>query len=177
MPSVTSMPATYAPIRIVLQKSQNPVDDDKLIIIPNEEDGYDVTFHNNTVSVVHTRYVETDDIMDYLENFFDAVQYDKSPYMFVQVDMPSYPPILLTPSDVEDYMYVIEQQILGMEEDWPMQTLLPIKPATESKKNSKSKKSKKHVQTDSKNDDMDEIVRIILGLNEPSSCTARSCCN
>ena len=171
------MPA-YAPIRIVLQKStMNPAEDDILKIVPHEEDGYDVIFRNNTVSVVHTRHVATDDLMDYLENFFDAIQHDVTPYEFIQVDVPSYPPILLTPDCVDEYLYVIEDQIDGMSEDWPVETLLPINPKPKSKSESKKSKKSKKSNTTNDEDEMDEIVRILLGLGEPASCSTRSCCH
>ncbi len=106
--------------KIVFYFQKNGHKDDILRIIPDDEsDGYYVELKQAQVGVSNSRYVKHRDIMKYIDLVFQSVVYDEDGPDNIQIDCPTYPSVILTRDDLEDYLDVLEDQIDSLQDYWP----------------------------------------------------------
>ena len=112
----------YAKILVTIQREGKP--DDILSIVPDlESDGYYATFRQRTVGNTVDRYFENEAMLPYLASFFTALLYDHERPDFVQLDVPMYSTVLLTPDTLMSYGSVLlTDQIASLQDDWPFES-------------------------------------------------------
>lgn len=111
---------------IRLLNHDNP--DDILTLDPDmDSTGFNVLFNQQTTKMKTEHWVDYDDVVEYLESFFESLQYDsdtKSSYK-IQVEVPGLPCVLLKKTDLNDYLYnVLDKYMdnLNYNNEWPLES-------------------------------------------------------
>jgi len=100
-------PEVYSEIRIFLQRADQP--DDVLIVKPdNHSQWYDMTFKQNTLGVTTTN------------SFLRCLLIDEDKCSHVQVDIPSYPTVILKLHNIPSYYTLLRQKVLNIISHWPL---------------------------------------------------------
>jgi hypothetical protein len=108
----------YGPVVLILQKLSSP--DDTLTITPSDDsDRYDVKFVQRTIGNTTYRSVRSNRIYDYLDFFVRALMIDTEGPTHVQIDVPTYPTVILNTNKVANYLVLLFDQIHSLERDWP----------------------------------------------------------
>jgi len=111
----------YAKILVTIQRDGKS--DDLLIVTPDlESDGYYVTFKQKTIGNTVDRYFENAALLPYISSFFTGLLYDHQRPDFVQIDVPMYPTVLLTPEKLFAYDAVLNHQVESLQDDWPFES-------------------------------------------------------
>ena len=113
---------SYAPIVVILQKSD--CEDDRLTVTPNDANGFDVKFVQNTINLVTKLYVDEDEITNYLYHFFQSLALDERGYEYVQIDCPGFPSVIKGVDTVQKYFQVLCGQIDSIFASWPEEKTL-----------------------------------------------------
>ena len=119
---------SYSKIIITLINGERSTDD-VLRITPSEDNNsYDIEFSQNTVNnVVYANIVQRN-LPSYLEQFFTSVTLDEEGARDIQIEVPSFPTIMIKTSNVLKYLELLQDQIESIEDNWPTeQTISSLK--------------------------------------------------
>ena len=112
-------PEVYSQIRIVLQRPEQL--DDVLIVKPdNHSQWYDITFKQNTLGFTTTNSVQAEGLLNYLDSFLRCLLMDEDRVSHVQVDIPTYPTVLLKAHNIPSYYTLLRQKVLNIISHWPL---------------------------------------------------------
>ena len=110
--------ASYGKILVILQKTD--CSDNLLTITPDADStGYFVDFKQTDINTTNSKYVENDNLSHYLHLFFQSIEFDHQKCDYIQIDVPSFPSVILAPNDLSYYMDILEDQIESLQDDWP----------------------------------------------------------
>jgi len=113
---------SYGVIKIILQKAGSF--DDVLTITPNDhDDNYTISFTQTTINNVAQRTVKECDITNYIERFIRTAIIDEVGPDYFQVDVPSYPSVIVKRSNMPSYLPLLFKQIRELEYNWPLECL------------------------------------------------------
>ena len=119
----TEMPAP-ASIYILLQKVDHK--DDLLTITPDPDHGsmFNVKYEQNNLNSVNTFSLSSNTISRYLNLFFESIEMDNDGSDFIQIEIPSFPTVVIRAGDSGYYASTILKQIdflIQTEEElgWP----------------------------------------------------------
>jgi hypothetical protein len=119
---------SYSKIIITLINGERSTDD-ILKITPNESNNsYDVEFKQNTVNnIVYANIVQRN-LPSYLEQFFTSVTLDEEGASSIQIEVPSFPTIIIKSSNALKHLDLLQDQIESIEDNWPTeQTVSSLK--------------------------------------------------
>lgn len=106
--------------RIVLTFQKKGCKDDTLVVTPDSQtDGYNVSFVQNTIRTNSENYLTNDKLIPYLDRLIRALEFDAEPYDCVQFDCPTYPTVIIEKDNLQDYFYVLSEQISSLQSSWP----------------------------------------------------------
>ena len=120
---------SFSKILITLINGERSTDD-ILKISPNESNNsYDIEFRQNTVNnVVYANIVQRN-LPSYLEQFFTSVTLDEEGARSIQIEVPSFPTIMIKTANALKYLTLLQDQIESIEDNWPTeQTVSSLKP-------------------------------------------------
>lgn len=106
--------------------------DDVLKITPSESNNsYDIEFRQNTVNnVVYANIVQRN-LPSYLEQFFTAATLDEEGARSIQIEVPSFPTIMIKTKNALKYLSLLVDQLESIEDNWPTeQTVSSLKKKT-----------------------------------------------
>jgi hypothetical protein len=119
---------SYSKILITLINGERSTDD-ILKITPSENNNtYDIEFRQNTVNnVVYANIVQRN-LPSYLEQFFTSVTLDEEGARSIQIEVPSFPTIMIKTANALKYLELLQDQIESIEDNWPTeQTVSSLK--------------------------------------------------
>jgi hypothetical protein len=107
--------------------------DDILKITPSEENNsYDIEFRQNTVNNVVYANVVGRNLPIYLQQFFTSVTLDEEGASSIQIEVPSFPTVMIKTTNVRKYLDLLQEQIESIEDNWPReQTVESLKKQAE----------------------------------------------
>lgn len=118
-----------AMLNIIIQRDGSP--DDVLRITPSQiDDGYNMTLVQNTIGLTTTKRMANWELVPYLTLFFAVINMDTDRPDYIQIDSPSLPSVLISPS--QDIMPILTPIISLIQDDWPEESThaidqLPVK--------------------------------------------------
>ena len=118
---------SYATIKLIFQK--DGCEDDILKITPSEENNtYDVVYTQNTINNVVYSNIAPRYLPQYLKIFLSSLALDEERGQYVQVDVPSFPTVIVKMAKVLEYYELLVEQIQSIEDNWPTeQTVSSLK--------------------------------------------------
>jgi hypothetical protein len=119
---------SYSKILITLINGERSTDD-ILKITPSENNNtYDIEFRQNTVNnVVYANIVQRN-LPSYLEQFLTSVTLDEEGARSIQIEVPSFPTIMIKTVNALKYLELLQDQIESIEDNWPTeQTVSSLK--------------------------------------------------
>ena len=123
-------PAEPAPAKIVVRVLNPGNPDDVLTLDPDmDSNGFNVTFDQHTTLMKTTHWVDYDNVVEYLETFFNSLIYDtdKTSCSQIQVEVPGLPCVMLKKTNLIAYLYGVVDGYLDQlkdEDEWPMESVL-----------------------------------------------------
>jgi hypothetical protein len=107
----------YAAIHLVLQTAGKK--DDVLTIRPDEHsDNYLVVYEQNTINNTTHSISTPENIHEYLRLFLDAVSEDYDGPDMIQLDVPSFPTVVIHAEDAQYYFSTLSRQISMLQSQW-----------------------------------------------------------
>jgi hypothetical protein len=118
---------SYATIKLIFQK--DGCKDDILKITPSEENNtYNVEYTQNTINNVVYSNIAPRYLPQYLKIFLCSVVFDEERGQFVQLEVPSFPTVIVKMAKVLEYYELLVEQIQSIEDNWPTeQTVSSLK--------------------------------------------------
>lgn len=109
-----------APIFINIQYNAEKKQKDDLLTIAPHDDGWLVKYDQNTLQRFVTRTLQYAELQPYLLKFFEFLQSDQPSFQpsCVQVDIPSFPIILVGFKDIKSKMPLICEGIFLTSKSW-----------------------------------------------------------
>lgn len=119
------MTARIAKVLITLQWPQRDgsVVYDELRIVPSSGTHYDARFDQRSIRVQSDCEIEGTKLPAYLSAFFSTILADRNKPLWIQLDVPMYPSVLLKPEDLIPYGSVLTAQLDSLQDDWPMEVV------------------------------------------------------
>jgi len=119
---------SYSKILITLINGDRSTDDILKITPSESNNSYDIEFRQNTVNnVVYANIVQRN-LPSYLEQFFTSVTLDEEGARSIQIEVPSFPTIMIKTSNALKYLELLQDQIESIEDNWPTeQTVSSLK--------------------------------------------------
>lgn len=122
---------SYGTIKLIFVKEG--CKDDVLKIVPSDSsNSYDVELRQNTINNVAYRNIVQRGLYKYLERVLRSVVLDEEGPQQVQIDVPTFPTVMVNTEDVLDYLSLLKEQIASIEDDWPFEqtvsSLQSVKP-------------------------------------------------
>lgn len=119
------MTARIAKVLITLQWQQKDgsIVYDELRIVPCSISYYDVRFDQRSLRVQSDCEIEGAKLPAYLSAFFSTILADRNKPLWVQLDVPMYPSVLLKPEDLLPYGSILTAQLDSLQPDWPMEVV------------------------------------------------------
>jgi len=110
---------SYSKVIITLIKGERSTDD-VLKITPSENNNsYDIEFRQNTVNnVVYSNIVQRN-LPSYLEQFLTSVTFDEEGASSIQIEIPSFPTVIIKTKNALRYLSLLQDQIESIEDNWP----------------------------------------------------------
>jgi hypothetical protein len=83
------------------QRDSNNSSRDDVLRVTSADDGWVlVKYHDRDANVKNMSYMREDGFMSYMESLFSLMQFDSSPYQFVQITAPCHPMVLIATGDL-----------------------------------------------------------------------------
>ena len=119
--------STLAKIFIRILNHGNSVDDVLTLDPDMDSSGFNVTFEQPTTLMKTTHWIDYDDVVEYLESFFNSLVFDTDPTTCssVQIEIPGLPCVILKKKDLIAYLYSVVDDYLGqlkVNDEWPMES-------------------------------------------------------
>lgn len=92
------------------QRDSNNSSRDDVLQVTSADDGWVLVKYNDKESNVKNMcYMREDGFMSYMEGLFSLMQFDSSPYQFLQITAPCHPMVLISTKDLskDGCMYTI----------------------------------------------------------------------
>jgi len=105
-----------------LQKDESIVYDE-LRIVPSSYSHYDVRFDQRSLRVKTDFEISDAKLPAYLSAFFSTILADRNKPLWIQIDAPMYPSVLLKPEDLIPYGSILTAQLNSLQDDWPMEII------------------------------------------------------
>ena len=117
------MTARIAKVLITLQWPQKDgsVVYDELRIVPSSATYYDVRFDQCSLRVQTDFEISSAKLPAYLSAFFSTILADRNKPLWIQLDVPMYPSVLLKPEDLLSYGSILTAQLDSLQDDWPIE--------------------------------------------------------
>lgn len=83
------------------QRDSNNSSSDDVLKVTSADDGWvSVKYHDKQANVKNMSFMKEDGFMSYMENLLSLMQFDSSPYEFVQISAPCHPMVLIPTADL-----------------------------------------------------------------------------
>jgi hypothetical protein len=119
----------FSPITIVLTRDANSNNDDVLKIRPDEDNEgvYTVTYEDKNSKHKYEFTADWEHVEKYVSEVLTMLHYDEEPFFNVQFQFPSYPIIVVKPSQLknDEFMDTIWNVFESISEDWPQRLVAP----------------------------------------------------
>lgn len=94
--------------------------DDVLRIVPDSySDDYLVRFEQNYINNTTEKYLNADELIQYLNLFMSVLCADEEPFKHVQIDCPMYPSTIVPIECVDQYKSKFLDMVESIENNWP----------------------------------------------------------
>jgi hypothetical protein len=111
---------TYGKIMLICIRPNR--EDDVLKITPSEDDrSYEIEFTQNSINNTVYTTVRQNDLENYLENFLQSVSMDEDRPQSIQIDVPSFPSVMIKSANILEYTSLLFDQISSIQDEWPLE--------------------------------------------------------
>ena len=111
---------TYGKIVLIFIRPNR--EDDVLKITPSADDNtYEIELTQNSINNTVYTTLRQNDLENYLDNFLQAVSLDEDRPVDIQIDVPSFPSVLIKSDNIMNYTSLLFDQISSIQDEWPME--------------------------------------------------------
>ena len=104
---------------VILLQRESRVDDILTILPDPSSEGYLVRFDQNHVRNTTEKYLNSDEILPYIQQFLEVLYSDEEPFQFIQIDCPMYPSTVLPVTNIQAYTSLLLDMVQSLETNWP----------------------------------------------------------
>lgn len=88
-------------LTIHFQRDSDDCKQDDVLRVTSADDGWVcVKYHDKSANVKNMSYMKEEGFISYMEGLFSLMQFDSSPYPFVQISAPCHPIVLIATKDL-----------------------------------------------------------------------------
>jgi len=110
-------------ITLQLQQKDGSVLYDELRIVPSSATHYEVRFDQRSLRLQTDFELDGAKLPNYLSVFFSTILGDRERPLWIQIDVPMYPSVLLKSEDLIPYSSVLTAQLDSLQDDWPIEVI------------------------------------------------------
>jgi len=97
-------------------------EDDVLKITPSNSDNtYEIEYTQNSINNTVYTTLRQNDLENYLDTFLQAVSMDEDSPASIQIDVPSFPSVMIKSTNILNYTSLLFDQISSIQDEWPME--------------------------------------------------------